>query len=48
MKPEKQRDAILRGVRVLDGGMATELEFLGARLDGPLWSAQILKRIRKK
>jgi len=38
-----ERDSILRGVRVLDGGMATELEFQGARIDGPLWSAQVLE-----
>ena len=37
------RDEILRGVRVLDGGLATELEFLGARIDGPLWSAHVLE-----
>ncbi len=44
MTEEKtRRNSILRGVRVLDGGMASELEFLGARLDGPLWSAQVLE-----
>jgi homocysteine S-methyltransferase len=30
-------------VRVLDGGLATELEYQGARIDGPLWSAQVLE-----
>jgi homocysteine S-methyltransferase len=34
---------ILQGVHVLDGGMASELEFLGARMDGPLWSAHVLE-----
>lgn len=36
-------DAILRGVHVIDGGLASELEYLGARLDGPLWSAHVLE-----
>ena len=42
------RDAILRGIHVLDGGMATELEFQGACLDGPLWSAQLLEDAPEK
>jgi homocysteine S-methyltransferase len=29
--------------RVLDGGMASELEFLGADINGPLWSAHVLE-----
>jgi len=33
----------LRRAHVLDGGLATELEFQGARIDGPLWSAQVLE-----
>src|SRR5271170_2177866 len=33
----------LRAVRVLDGGMATELEKLGCDLSGPLWSARVLR-----
>ena len=37
------RNAILRGVRVIDGGLATELEYQGARIDGPLWSAHVLE-----
>ena len=41
-KAEK-RDSILRGIRVLDGGMASELEYLGANIDGPLWSAHVLE-----
>jgi len=44
----EQPGALLRGVRVLDGGMASELEFLGARLDGPLWSAQVLQDAPEK
>lgn len=35
--------AVLRDVHVLDGGMASELEYRGARIDGPLWSAQLLE-----
>ena len=38
-----ERLSILRGVRVIDGGLATELEYLGARIDGPLWSAHVLE-----
>lgn len=34
---------ILDGVHVLDGGLASELEYAGARIDGPLWSAQVLE-----
>ena len=30
-------------VRILDGGMASELEFLGANIAGPLWSAHVLE-----
>jgi homocysteine S-methyltransferase len=37
------RDSILRGVHVIDGGLATELEYAGARIDGPLWSAHVLE-----
>lgn len=39
----RPRTSILRGVRVIDGGLATELEYLGARIDGPLWSAHVLE-----
>jgi homocysteine S-methyltransferase len=35
--------ADIRQVRVLDGGMATELEQRGFELPGPLWSAQVLE-----
>lgn len=41
MKPVSQLD--LRGLHVLDGGMATELERRGFNLDGPLWSAHVLE-----
>lgn len=34
----------LNGIRVLDGGLATELESKGFDLDHPLWSAHILDR----
>jgi len=33
----------LRSVHVLDGGMASELEYLGANINGPLWSAHVLE-----
>src|SRR5208282_400029 len=38
-----QSDTPLRGIRVIDGGLATELEYQGARIDGPLWSAHVLE-----
>jgi homocysteine S-methyltransferase len=34
--------------RVLDGGMASELEFLGADIGGPLWSAHVLEDAPEK
>jgi homocysteine S-methyltransferase len=37
------RDSLLRGVHVLDGGLASELEYLGADITGPLWSALALE-----
>jgi homocysteine S-methyltransferase len=40
MKQAAQSD--LKLVRILDGGMATELELRGCDLSGPLWSAQVL------
>lgn len=33
----------LSGIHVIDGGLASELEYLGARIDGPLWSAHVLE-----
>ena len=35
--------SILSGIHVIDGGLATELQYLGARIDGPLWSAHVLE-----
>lgn len=42
------RASILRGIRVLDGGMASELEYQGANIDGPLWSAHVLEEAPEK
>lgn len=44
----KNRDALLRNVHVLDGGMASELEYLGANINGPLWSAHVLEESPEK
>jgi homocysteine S-methyltransferase len=41
MNPVQQLD--LRGLHILDGAMATELERRGFSLDGPLWSAHVLE-----
>ncbi len=38
-----ENNSILRGVHVIDGGLATELEYTGANIDGPLWSAHVLE-----
>jgi len=38
----------LAAARVLDGGMASELEFLGADIRGPLWSAHVLEDAPEK
>jgi homocysteine S-methyltransferase len=46
MTPRDQID--FARARVLDGGMATELEFLGADISGPLWSAHILEDAPEK
>jgi homocysteine S-methyltransferase len=35
--------SILDNIHVIDGGLATELEYAGARIDGPLWSAHVLE-----
>ena len=40
MKPAPLLD--LSSLRVLDGGMATELERRGCDISGPLWSAHVL------
>jgi homocysteine S-methyltransferase len=47
-KEAEAGDSVLRGVRVLDGGLASELEHLGARIDGPLWSAHALEDAPEK
>ncbi|HEX7727698.1 MAG TPA: homocysteine S-methyltransferase [Terracidiphilus sp.] len=41
-------NSILDGLHVLDGGFATELEFQGAKIDGPLWSAHVLEDAPEK
>ncbi len=46
MTPRDQID--LTRFRVLDGGMASELEFLGANISGPLWSAHVLEDAPEK
>ena len=43
-----ERESVLRGIRVLDGGMASELEYQGANIDGPLWSAHVLEDAPEK
>lgn len=35
--------SLLDQVHVLDGGFASELEYLGAKIGGPLWSAHVLE-----
>lgn len=40
--------SLMRGMHVLDGGMATELEYRGAQIDGPLWSAHVLEDAPEK
>jgi homocysteine S-methyltransferase len=42
------RESLLCGARVLDGGMASELEHLGADINGPLWSAHVLENAPEK
>jgi homocysteine S-methyltransferase len=39
---------MLDGLHVLDGGLASELEYRGARIDTPLWSAQVLEDAPEK
>lgn len=43
MAASHRRESLLNGIHVLDGGMASELEYLGANIDGPLWSAHVLE-----
>ncbi|HEY2470713.1 MAG TPA: homocysteine S-methyltransferase [Terracidiphilus sp.] len=44
----RTRENLLIGIRVLDGGMASELEYLGADINGPLWSAHVLEDAPEK
>ena len=46
--PRDTRAEILRDLHVLDGGMASELEYLGADINGPLWSAHVLEDAPEK
>jgi homocysteine S-methyltransferase len=39
---------LLRDAHVLDGGMASELEYRGESIDGPLWSAHVLEDAPEK
>lgn len=41
-QPDRIEDALARGPVLLDGGLATELEAQGKRLDTPMWSARLL------
>jgi homocysteine S-methyltransferase len=40
--------SVLRDIHILDGGMASELEYRGASIDGPLWSAHVLEEAPEK
>src|SRR4051794_6658284 len=40
--------SLLPDIHVLDGGMASELEYRGASIDGPLWSAHVLQDAPEK
>src|ERR1035441_2144139 len=44
----QQPTEILDEIHVLDGGLASELEHLGAKIDGPLWSAHVLEDAPEK
>jgi homocysteine S-methyltransferase len=46
MTPRNQLD--LTGLRILDGGLATELERAGCNLASPLWSGEVLRTEPKK
>ena len=37
------RGSVLSDIHVLDGGLASELEYLGVDINGPLWSARALE-----
>src|SRR5690348_6560433 len=45
---ERTRGNLFQHARVLDGGMASELEYLGADINGPLWSAHVLEDAPEK
>ena len=45
---ERTRWNLLEFMHVLDGGMASELEYLGADINGPLWSAHVLEDAPEK
>ncbi len=47
-KNAEPADSVLSGVHVLDGGLASELEYQGVRIDGPLWSAHALEDAPEK
>jgi len=47
-KRKSEQEAILEDIRVLDGGMASELKYLGANINGPLWSAHVLEDAPEK
>ncbi|MDN5803852.1 MAG: homocysteine S-methyltransferase family protein, partial [Microlunatus sp.] len=41
--PDRLSEALAAGVKVLDGGLATELEAAGHDLSGSLWSGRVLR-----
>ncbi len=43
MRSKSTREGLLDGIHILDGGLASELEYLGADINGPLWSAHVLE-----
>ena len=48
-RPMTPREQLHFGtVCILDGGMASELEFLGVNISGPLWSAHVLEEAPEK
>jgi homocysteine S-methyltransferase len=46
MTPRQQLD--ISSLQVIDGGLATELEYRGADISGPLWSAHVLEDAPEK
>lgn len=42
------KEKIFDGIHVIDGGLATEVEALGGKIDGALWSAEALEREPEK